>query len=125
MSDLQMLTVARENTSGKRRGVFWPKSSRRHEGNEYGAAAAFHAVPASTRNDAVVYFEHRLDLHQTLDYLDRWNDGPARPRLILFHLLMTALARTLHERPRMNRFVAGRRIYQRNAVEISCWWSRR
>lgn len=72
------------------------------------------------RNDAVVYFEHRLDLHQTLDYLDRWNDDPARPRLTLFHLLMTALARTLHERPQVNRFVTGRRIYQRNAVEISC-----
>jgi len=72
------------------------------------------------RNDAVVYFEHRLDLSETLDYLERWNADPTRPPLTMFHLLIVALARTLHERPRVNRFVAGRRIYQRNAVEISC-----
>lgn len=71
------------------------------------------------RADAVVYFEHSVDLGATQDYLARWNADPARPRLTLFHILLTAAARTLHQRPRMNRFVAGQRLWQRNAVEIS------
>ena len=71
------------------------------------------------RAEAVVYFEQRLDLTSTQDYLARWNADPARPRLTLFHILLAAIARTLHDRPRMNRFIAGRRVWQRNAVEIA------
>ena len=71
------------------------------------------------RAEAVVYFEQRLDLEAAQDYLARWNADPARPRLTLFHILLAAVARTLHERPRMNRFIAGRRVWQRNAVEIA------
>lgn len=76
-----------------------------------------HLMPR--RADAVVYFQHRIDLTGTEAWLQRWNADPGRPRLTLFHLLIAALARTLHERPKMNRFVAGRRIWQRRAVEIS------
>lgn len=71
------------------------------------------------RADAVVYFEQTLDLGATQEYLARWNADPARPRLTLFHIVLTAAARTLHQRPRLNRFVAGRRLWQRNAVEIA------
>jgi len=71
------------------------------------------------RADAVVYFEQRLDLELTQDYLARWNADPNRPRLTLFHILMTAAARTLHDRPHLNRFIAGRRIWQRHAIDVS------
>ena len=71
------------------------------------------------RADAVVYFEQRFDLTQTLEYIDRWNADPARPRLTLFHVLLTAAARMLHERPRVNRFIAGRRVWQRKTVDLS------
>lgn len=71
------------------------------------------------RAEALVYFEQVLDLRQTQDYLSRWNAGPSRPPLTLFHVLLTAAARTLHQRPRLNRFVAGKRVWQRDAVEIS------
>jgi len=76
-----------------------------------------HLMPR--RADAVVYFQHRIDLTATEAWLARWNACPDRPRLTLFHLLIAALARTLHERPKMNRFVAGRRLWQRRGVEIS------
>jgi len=71
------------------------------------------------RADAVVYFEQRFDLTQTLDYIDRWNADPDRPRLTLFHVLLTASARMLHDRPRVNRFIAGRRVWQRKTVDLS------
>lgn len=71
------------------------------------------------RADALVFFEQRIELSGTLDYLARWNAGPARPPLTLFHLFVAAGVRTLDQRPRLNRFVAGRRLYQRNAIDIS------
>lgn len=71
------------------------------------------------RSDAPVYFEQVLDLTATQAYLKRWNEDRSRPRLTLFHILLTAAARTLHLRPRLNRFIAGKRVWQRNAVEIS------
>lgn len=71
------------------------------------------------RSDALVLFEQVLDLTATQAYLARWNADPSRPPLTLFHILLTGAARTLHERPRLNRFIAGKRVWQRNAVEIS------
>ncbi|MCC5987187.1 MAG: 2-oxo acid dehydrogenase subunit E2 [Pararhodobacter sp.] len=86
-----------------------------------------------SRTEALIHFEQRLELRATMAWLVRWNEGtgpgsgpesdpdsgPARPPLTLFHVLMAALVRTLHERPRMNRFVAGRRLWQRNEIAIS------
>ncbi|MEZ5751297.1 MAG: 2-oxo acid dehydrogenase subunit E2 [Paracoccaceae bacterium] len=71
------------------------------------------------RADAMVFFEQVFDLSATTAYLERWNADPSRPRLTLFHVYLAAVARTLHERPRLNRFIAGQRVYQRNAIELS------
>jgi hypothetical protein len=35
------------------------------------------------------------------------------------HVLMAALVRTVSQRPRLNRFIAGQRIYARNEIQIS------
>jgi hypothetical protein len=64
------------------------------------------------RNESAVYFEQRLDLSRTLPWLEQRG---AR----LFHLVLHALATTLHERERLNRFTVGRRIYQREGVWLS------
>lgn len=76
-----------------------------------------HLMPR--RADAVVFFEHRIELNGLQDYLERWNADPARPPLSMFHIFVAAVVRTLDERPRLNRFVAGRRLYQRDKVEVS------
>lgn len=70
------------------------------------------------RGDAVVFFEQKIDISQTLDYLERWNDG-TRPELRLFHVYVAAGVRVLGERPRLNRFIAGRRLYQREDIAVS------
>ena len=76
-----------------------------------------------SRTEALIHFEQRLELDATLDWLARWNAPPAagevRPQMTLFHLLVAALAHTLHQRPRMNRFIAGRRLWQRREIAIS------
>jgi hypothetical protein len=67
------------------------------------------------RNEAIVFFEQQLDMSRAQPWLAEWNrthDAHAT----VFHLVLHALARVLHERPHLNRFVAGRRIYDRRGV---------
>ena len=45
--------------------------------------------------------------------------GPNGERVTLFHVFLTAIARTMRLRPETNRFVAGRRTYQREDISIS------
>lgn len=72
------------------------------------------------RNESLVYFEDELDVEAALALAEaRSRDrDPARP-LTLFHILLAALARVLHERPRLNRFTAGGRVWQREGVWIT------
>lgn len=76
-----------------------------------------------SRTEALIHFEQRLELGACLDWLARWNDnsvaGKRRQPLTLLHVVVAALVRTMHERPRMNRFVAGRRLWQRHEIAIS------
>jgi len=70
------------------------------------------------RNESAVLHEARFDLSRTHGWLQRWSAANGR-KATLFHLILWALARTLHERPGLNRFVSGGRIYQRNGVYLS------
>jgi hypothetical protein len=70
------------------------------------------------RNESAVLHETRYDLSRTHAWLRRWNETHAR-MATLFHLILFAVARALHERPGLNRFVSGCRIYQRNGVFLS------
>ncbi len=70
------------------------------------------------RNEASVAFRQQVDLERTLPWLEAW--GTARGRKVsLFPLVLAAIVRTLHEHPRLNRFVAGHRIYQRRGIWIA------
>ena len=70
------------------------------------------------RNESVVLHEARYDLSRTHAWLARWSETHAR-KATLFHLILWAVARTLHERAGLNRFVSGGRLYQRNGVFLS------
>ena len=70
------------------------------------------------RTESAVYFEQDLDLTKTQAFIDRHN-ATHEQRITVFHLFTWAIAHVLHERPRMNRFVVGSRVYQRDGVWIS------
>jgi 2-oxoacid dehydrogenases acyltransferase (catalytic domain) len=76
------------------------------------------AMLTTRRNDAVVYFEEAIDVTDTLPWIERWN-ASGKPRLTLFVVALYALAKTLHAHPRLNRFVTGGRLYQRDGVWLS------
>jgi hypothetical protein len=71
------------------------------------------------RNEAMVLLEQQLDVTNLLAYLDRVNHGHAQKKLSFFHVVLCAAARAMGSRPKMNRFVVGRRIYQRKKMEFS------
>jgi hypothetical protein len=72
------------------------------------------------RNDSLVYFRQDVDVEPALAFVDRLNaDRPPEARVTLFHLLLCSLTRVLDDRPRLNRFTAGGRIWQRDGIYIS------
>ena len=77
-----------------------------------------HVMP--TRTESIVYFQQRMEVDGLLAWLDATNADRSRgERVTLFHVFLTSIARTMRLRPETNRFVAGRRTYQREDISIS------
>lgn len=70
------------------------------------------------RNESAVYQESLYRIAGARAWLKAYNRAH-RPRATLFHLLAYACAVALHQRPRLNRFVSGGRLYQRRGVSLS------
>jgi hypothetical protein len=72
------------------------------------------------RGESLVYFEHEIEAEAALRFAAERNRtrDPARP-VTFFHLVLLAIARVLVERPRLNRFVGGGRLWQRDGVWIT------
>ena len=68
-----------------------------------------------TRNESLVYFDVQVGASALLAYLDRNREKG----ITLIHVLVAALAQTLDDNPKMNRFVSGRRLYQRKGKSIT------
>jgi hypothetical protein len=71
-----------------------------------------------TRTESVIYHSQLVNLGKTLPYLEQLKAGEGK-RVSLFHVILAAAVRTLALRPDANRFVAGRRIYQRRSIDLS------
>ncbi|MEA2166626.1 MAG: hypothetical protein QOK37_4753 [Thermoanaerobaculia bacterium] len=72
------------------------------------------------RNESVVYTSAQWDITKARGWLRRYNRSrKGKERATIFHLLIYACVRMLFERPGVNRFVSGGRIYQRRGVTIS------
>ena len=73
-----------------------------------------------TRIGSQVFFPQRIEVDGLLAWLEDVNAGrPHEERVTLFHVFLTSIARTMRLRPETNRFVAGRRTYQREDISIS------
>jgi hypothetical protein len=67
------------------------------------------------RNESSVLFEQQLDMSRAQPWLADWHRRTGQHATV-FHLVLHALARMLHDRPHINRFIVGRRIYDRRGV---------
>lgn len=69
-----------------------------------------------TRADSQNHFEDVIDITNIEKFLDaKHREGYAD--MTLLHVILTAYVRVIAERPGINRFIAGQRIYARNTVE--------
>ena len=71
------------------------------------------------RNESAVYFEQHVDLTRTEAFVEQFNAAHPDTKITLFHLVTWGIVRTLADRPNLNRFVAGGRIYQRDGIWVS------
>ena len=71
------------------------------------------------RNESAIQFDLDIDLSNTLPYLDKINRGRKKKKLTLFHIILCACVRTIALRPKLNRFVSNRRLWQRNEIVFS------
>lgn len=73
-----------------------------------------------TRNECVVYFDLEIDISKTRVFMGDWiAKHPDEPKITIFHVVLWAVVQTIHKRPRLNRFTAGRRLWQRDGIWVS------
>lgn len=71
-----------------------------------------------TRNESMVLFEQKIDAGPGLERIAKLR-AETGMQLTFFHLVLHALVETLAERPRLNRFTSGGRLYQRRGIWVS------
>lgn len=71
------------------------------------------------RNESSILVDLDVDLSKTLPYLEKANKGHEKKKLTLFHIILCACVRTIALRPKLNRFVSNRRLWQRNQIIFS------
>ena len=71
------------------------------------------------RTDCEVYLSDTIDATELVAYLEAKNASHPEYRTTLFHCFLTGVARMVRERPKMNRFIQGFRMYERDEVSLS------
>ena len=70
------------------------------------------------RDHAAIYFEQSLDLSRTLPWLEAERERTGKT-ITFLHLCLAATGRILNQRPQLNRYCKGWRLYQRDGVTIT------
>lgn len=71
------------------------------------------------RCDNEAFISERIDLTAAERFLEEKNAANPEYKYTFFQLIVTALIKTVTLRPKMNRFIANKNIYQRNEVSAS------
>ena len=73
--------------------------------------------PNRTDNEAVM--NEKIDLTAICSYLEKKNADSPDYKYTFFHVICAAIAKTISLRPRMNRFYAGYKLYDRKDISLS------
>ena len=76
-----------------------------------------HILP--NRTDCEVYLHESFDITELLPYLEKKNAEHPEYKTTVFHALIMSVARMIRERPKMNCFIQGRRMYERYEISLS------
>ncbi|MHA1345212.1 MAG: 2-oxo acid dehydrogenase subunit E2 [Candidatus Heimdallarchaeaceae archaeon] len=70
--------------------------------------------------DSIIFSKTQIDLTHTNEFLEEYNKGRVEEdKLTLFQIYLAACVRTVTKRYKINRFVSGRRLWQRNQIILS------
>lgn len=71
------------------------------------------------RTDCEVYLHDTLDITELMKYVDEKNAQHPDLKTTFFHCVIAATAKMVRERPLMNRFIQGRRTYERYEISVA------
>lgn len=94
----------------------------RRDGRRIRDIDGFHAIMPHlmpNRCDSEVYIEETLDVTEAVKYIERKNSGSPPYKTTFFHVFATAVAKTVYHRPLLNRFIAGKRFYERKGITLA------
>ena len=77
------------------------------------------------RTDCEVYLNDKIDATALTAYLEKKNASHPEYRTTVFHCMIAAMSRMVKERPKLNYFIQGRRMYERNTISLSFVCKRR
>jgi len=83
----------------------------------------FHLMPKRTESE--VYLADKIDATELVKFIEKKNAEHDSYKTTIFHCFVLAVARMLKERPKMNRYVQGRRMYERDSISLSFMAKRR
>ena len=74
----------------------------------------------ANRCEAEVYYVEEIDVTNLLKYIEKMNVGLEKhERTTLFHAIITGVAKTIYNRPLLNRYISGKRFYDRKDISLS------
>lgn len=76
-----------------------------------------HLMP--NRTDCEVFLNDTFDITELLQFIEKKNAENPEYKMTFFHCFLFAVAKMIHERPVMNRFIQGRRMYERFEISLS------
>ncbi len=74
-------------------------------------------MPNRCDNEALL--NEFIDLEKVNEFLEKRNAGDVEFKTTFFHVVCAALGLTVAKRPKMNRFYAGQRLYERNEITLT------
>ena len=74
------------------------------------------------RCDSLVFYTAQYDLSKTLPFIEDYNKEhklDKTERLTLFQVFLLAISRSMALHPKVNRFISGRKYWQRNRINLA------
>ncbi|MGI6085814.1 MAG: hypothetical protein ACOYIF_10295 [Acetivibrionales bacterium] len=93
----------------------------RYDGRKLRSLDSFYKIIPyimKTRIDAQNYFEEKIEISNTESFIIKKRKETGE-RVSFLHVIIAAMVRTISQKPGLNRFVAGQKIYARNEILIS------
>jgi len=72
------------------------------------------------RSLSELFINKKMDVTNLVEYINKHKEKVSEEdKITYFHAFMTAVAKTIYNRPLLNRFVANRHVYEHNNISIS------